>query len=189
MDASGILALARSEFEKRLRGVGDDQWGLPTPCEGWSVRELVNHVVAADRMYVPVLDGCSAAEALEVIQRDWLGDDPVAAFTEAADAQAAAFAQPGVFERTGHHPAGDLSGFELFGFRVADYTLHAWDLARATGGDEHLDDELVALVWAGMQPMAAYIGNTGFFGSGPSGAVGDDAPLQVRLLDMSGRRP
>jgi hypothetical protein len=37
--------------------------------------------------------------------------------------------------------------------------------------------------------MEGFIGKSGFFGSGPSGAVGEDAPLQTRLLDLSGRRP
>lgn len=189
MDASEILALAQSEFEKRLRGVQGDQWALPTPCEGWTVHDLVHHVVGADRMYLRVLAGAPADEAVMAMTGDVLGDDAVAAFTETAAAVAAAFDEPGVFERVGHHPAGDLSGFELFGFRVADYTLHAWDLARATGGDEQLDPELVALVWAGIQPMAPYIANTGFFGAGPSGTVGEDAPLQTRLLDLTGRRP
>ena len=41
----------------------------------------------------------------------------------------------------------------------------------------------------GMSPMAGFIGKSGFFGSGPSGEVGEDAPLQSRLLDLSGRRP
>jgi hypothetical protein len=27
------------------------------------------------------------------------------------------------------------------------------------------------------------------FGAGPSGTVADDAPLQVQLLDLTGRRP
>ncbi len=73
--------------------------------------------------------------------------------------------------------------------RVADALLHAWDLARAIGADEQLPAGLVAEVWAAMSPMAALIGGSGFFGSGPSGQVGEDAPLQLRLLDLSGRRP
>jgi hypothetical protein len=40
-----------------------------------------------------------------------------------------------------------------------------------------------------MQPMAPFIGQTGVFGSGPSGDVAADAPLQQRLLDFTGRRP
>jgi hypothetical protein len=73
--------------------------------------------------------------------------------------------------------------------RVGDAVLHAWDLARAIGADDRLPPELVAEVWAGMSPMAAFIGKTGFFGSAPSGEVGEDAALQDRLLDLSGRHP
>ena len=38
-------------------------------------------------------------------------------------------------------------------------------------------------------PDDAVYPQTGVFGAGPSGKVGDDAPLQVRLLDLTGRRP
>lgn len=33
------------------------------------------------------------------------------------------------------------------------------------------------------------IPHVGVFGSGPDGLVGDDAPLQTRLLNLLGRRP
>ena len=38
-------------------------------------------------------------------------------------------------------------------------------------------------------PMAPFIGEVGVFGSGPSGTVGDDATVKIRLLDLTGRRP
>ena len=63
------------------------------------------------------------------------------------------------------------------------------DLARAIGADEALDVGLVEQVWAGLIPMAPVIARSGVFGDGPSGLVGDDAALQARLLDLSGRRP
>ena len=37
--------------------------------------------------------------------------------------------------------------------------------------------------------MAPFIAEIGVFGSGPSGTVAEDAPLQQRLLDLTGRRP
>ena len=88
-----------------------------------------------------------------------------------------------------HPNIGDITAAQLFGFRIADLTLHAWDLARAIGANERLDDELVELVYAGMQPLTPFIAQTGMFGSGPSGEHADDVPTQTRMLDLSGRRP
>jgi hypothetical protein len=45
------------------------------------------------------------------------------------------------------------------------------------------------LAWEGLQPMVPFIGEIGAFGTGPSGTVAEDAPLQLRLLDLTGRRP
>jgi uncharacterized protein (TIGR03086 family) len=83
---------------------------------------------------------------------------------------------------------GDVPAAQLLGYRVTDLTLHGWDLARAVGGDESIDAELAEFVLAGLLPMAPVIAKIGVFGDGPSGSVGDDAPVQVRLLDFSGRR-
>lgn len=154
------------------------------------MRTLAQHVVGANRMTVKLLAGAPADEAVMAMVGDAvLGDDPVAAFVESADAQEAAFRQPGAFEATCHHAIGDIPGEMLFGFRVTDFTLHAWDLARAIGADEEIDSELVALLWERMEPMGPALGTTGLFGAGPSGAAGEDAALQHRLLDLSGRRP
>lgn len=190
MDAFEALDRARGEFDKRLRAVRSDQRDDPTPCEGWTVRTLVHHVVGANRMSVKLLAGAPTDEAvMAMVGDDVLGDDPVAAFVESADAQDAAFRAPGAMEATCHHAIGDIPGEMLFGFRVSDLTLHSWDLARAIGADEELDPELVALLWERMEPMGPVLGSLGLFGTGPSGSVGADAPLQHRLLDVSGRRP
>jgi uncharacterized protein (TIGR03086 family) len=189
MEPLDTFATARAEFEARLRLVTGADWDRATPCEGWTVRELVDHVVRGDRIAVRLLDGQAWEDAqTEVLGQD-LGDDPVAAFAEGADDLAATFAVPGAMERTCHHIAGEIPGAQLLGFRMGDYTLHAWDLARAIGADEALDPELVEVVWESLQPMAPFIGQTGVFGEGPSGTVGESAPLQTRLLDLTGRRP
>jgi len=102
----------------------------------------------------------------------------------------AGFAATGALGRTIAHPVmGEIPCSQFLGMRVGDALLHSWDLARAISADDQLDPELVAEVWAGMSPMAGFIGKSGFFGSGASGAVGQDASLQTRLLDLSGRRP
>ena len=109
---------------------------------------------------------------------------------EAFGAELARFNREGAVTMTVHHPAaGDIAGQTLLEFRTTDYVLHTWDLARATGGDERLPHDLVSSVWEALQWMAPFIAKTGVYGDGPSGTPGDDAPLQTRLLDLSGRRP
>ncbi|MCU0268248.1 MAG: TIGR03086 family metal-binding protein [Acidimicrobiales bacterium] len=189
MESLEALRRATAEFDRRLSSVTDGQWDAPTPCDDWTVRQLVSHVVGGNAMAVELLGGASSEQALPFLGGLPLGDDPLATFRAGAEAQLAAFASPGALERTCHHPMGDLPGAEVAGFRVGDLTLHSWDLARAIGADEDLDAELVAAVYARLEPMAPMLDQVGVFGEGPSGAVGADAPLQRRLLDLAGRRP
>jgi uncharacterized protein (TIGR03086 family) len=189
MDQFEALRQARAEFEKRLRAVAAGQWAAPTPCEGWTVRDLAHHVVSANLVAVHLLDGLSHEQALAATADDVLGDDPVAAFVDSAEALAPAFGAEGALERTCRHRLGAVSGEMLLGFRVTDLTLHAWDLARGIGADEELDGELVATLWERMEPLTDFVVSMGVFGEGPSGTVGADAPVQTRLLDLSGRRP
>lgn len=189
MDEFEALERAGAEFEKRVRAVGPEHWDVPTPCEGWTVRDLVHHVVGGDRMSLRLLAGDEAADAVQAMVGDILGDDPVAAYVDASEALDAAFREPGALERTCHHPIGDIPGDMLRNFRITDRSLHAWDLARAIGADEQLDEELVQGMLERMLPLADFVTATGLFGPGPSGEVGEDAPAQARLLDLSGRRP
>jgi uncharacterized protein (TIGR03086 family) len=184
-----LLRRAGAGFERRLAAVRPDQLMRPSPCDEWTVRDLVTHVVGECIMSVRLLDGASAEDTMAGLDDRILGDDAAAAFAQAARAENASFEQPHVTERIVHHPAMDMPAAQLLGFRIGGLTLHTWDLARATGGDETLDPDLVEAVWAQLSPMAPFIAQTGVFGAGPSGDVGQDRSLQLRLLDLSGRRP
>ena len=189
MDQLSALGVARSEFDRRLRAVGPGDWDRPTPCGDWTVRDLVVHVLGSSGMAEALFHGCSTEEAAAFHVPTAFPDDPVAAFNEAADAANAAVRRDGALEMTVHHPAGDFPGAVMLGFLVGDYALHAWDLARAIGADETLPDNLVVAVWGEIEPMLPIIGTIGAFGDGPSGTIPEDAPLQTRLLDATGRRP
>ena len=193
MGAVEMLARASGEFDRRLRDAGVPL-DAPTPCEGWTVRDLLQHVIVGNRIAVVMLEVRSKDEIVlarqELLEEDQIGDDPAAAFATSAAAQVAAFSAPGALGRTIHHHVFDtMPARQLVTFRICDLTLHTWDLARATGRDEVINDGLVDWVYAAMEPSASTIGSNGMFGKGPSGTLADDAPLQQRLLDLSGRRP
>lgn len=188
MDPSS-LDRAHAEVRRRLQSVTAQQWALPTPCEGWSVRDLVQHMAVGATMSRQILAGETWTREA-VVEEVSAVSDLRAEWEWRTAEERAGFAAFGALDRTVAHPVmGDIPCSQFLGMRVGDALLHAWDLARAIGADDQLAPELVAEVWTGMSPMAGFIGKSGFFGSGPSGEVGEDAPLQDRLLDLSGRRP
>jgi len=72
-------------------------------------------------------------------------------------------------------------------FYTADVFMHSWDLARATGQDDLLDEDYCAELLAGMLPMDEVLRASGQYG--PAAPVPDDAPVQDRLLGFIGRDP
>ena len=191
MEPIDALSRSRQEFEDRLRQIGDDQWNLSTPCTECSVGDLVNHVLLGTRMSAQLLGGDSREDVVSRLGDDLVRDsaDPVGDFVALADQMHDRFAGPEGLDGTVDHPMGVIPRALFIGFRVGDYGAHAWDLARAIGADEQIDAELVSFIWDDIQPMAPGLAKTGLFGDGSSGNVGDDAPLQVRWLDVIGRRP
>ena len=188
MEPMEALAAADTQFARVIRVVTVDDLEKPTPCEGWSVRGLLNHVIGGNRSSVMLLEGGSRDDVMALFGEDLIGDDYLVAYEDSIADSRAAFAEEGALGRTVHHPMGDIPATQLLQFRSSDLTLHGWDLARAIGADETIDPELASFVLEGLLPMAPMIASVGVFGEGPSGTVGDDAPAQERLLDLTGRR-
>jgi len=69
-----------------INRVGPDQWNAPTPCSDWNVRDVVNHVVEGNQVFVAVVEGGPMPER----GADHLGDDASAAVLREA------FVRPGV---------------------------------------------------------------------------------------------
>jgi len=66
-----------------------------------------------------------------------------------------------------------------------DVLVHTWDLARALGGDEHLDQDAVGHAYEGLKPMDAMIRMPGVFDA--KIAAPADADIQTQFLNFLGR--
>ena len=120
MGAVEMLARASGEFDRRLRDIAVPL-DATTPCEGWTVRDLLQHVIVGNRIAVVMLEGRSRDEIVlarqELLEEDQIGDDPAAAFASSGAAQVAAFSAPGALGGTIHHhvfdtmPARQLATF------------------------------------------------------------------------------
>ena len=185
MELPEVHAQALQATRAIVAGVKDDQWGDPTPCDGWDVRELVNHIVGGNYWVSPLVNGKTIEEVGDRLDGDVLGDDAVAAYDASAGEAAAAFRQPDAMERPVAVSYGPVPGSVYAGHRFIDVFIHGWDLAVATGQDTTLDPDLVQACWDVVQPQADLLGGSGMFGE--QGDVPEDADLQTRLLAQLGR--
>lgn len=168
-----------------VAGVGDDQWHLPTPCDDWDVRQLVNHIVAGNHWVSPLITGSTIADVGDRLDGDVLGDDPLAAY-EASQAEAdAAFSAPGAMEAPANVSYGPVPASIYAGHRFLDVLVHGWDLAKGTGQDATLRPDLVEACLAIAEPQADGLASSGAFGTDHD--VPDEASPQDRLLALLGR--
>jgi uncharacterized protein (TIGR03086 family) len=181
-------------YRRALGGFGDlvaqvrpDQWAAPTPCEAWTVRQLVNHIVYEDRWTVPLINGASLGSVGNRFEGDLLGDDPVAETRDALAEAAAAVSAPGALSRTVELSFGMTPASEYVRQLLADHLVHGWDLAAAIDADRDLDDGLVdeVNVWFPAN-------EEGYRAGGAIAAaveVPADARTQDRLIAAFGRDP
>ena len=189
MDHHEALDRAGDGFLTHLRAVSDDQWDAPTPCGDWTVKDLAQHLMGGSQMAVVLAGGGSKEDAMAALDTPLDEADPVGGVERVFAAESTAMADPEVLTRTLPHPAADLPGAQVLGFRVADRLVHTWDLATALDDDPALDEGAAEVVWDDLQPMLPVLGSLGMFGDGPSGDVHDDADVATRVLDAMGRRP
>jgi uncharacterized protein (TIGR03086 family) len=174
-------------FAGRVGQVRPEQWTAPTPCPGWDVRTLVNHLVYEQRWSVPILAGAALDEVGSRFDGDLLGDQPVAAVAEAAAAATAAAAEPGALARTVQLSFGDTPATEYLHQLFADHLIHGWDLAAAIGADRRLDPALVDFCAAWFTAREPLYRQSGVIGEPV--AVGAGATAQDRLIAAFGRDP
>ncbi|GGM56432.1 TIGR03086 family protein [Longimycelium tulufanense] len=187
MDLLTAHERALGEFGRRVHAVGDEQWPAPTPCTEWTVHDLVNHLVS-EQLWAPwLLRGATLADVGDRFDGDQLGSDPVASWDRAASGAGAAFRQPGALDGQVHTSSGLLPASEYGWQMTIDLAVHAWDLARAVGADERLDEELVQVVYLVLRPQAESWRAAGVFA--PAVTVAGSADLQAKLLALAGREP
>ncbi|MFE3191063.1 TIGR03086 family metal-binding protein [Nocardia sp. NPDC059240] len=162
----------------------------PTPCEGWNLRNLLEHCIVQHRGFAAASRG---EDDLALWKPQPLSDDPVAEYREAAEEVLAAFAEPGVLERQFPLPEvrdGIVIPAPLaISFHFIDYIVHTWDLARALGKTVEFDDDLLA---AGLPVAEAVPQGEHREQPGSSFAPVVDAPEASgldRILAVLGRSP
>jgi len=185
-DLPELHAHALESTRRYVAGVGADQWHLDTPCEGWDVRVLVNHIVTGNYWAAALSRGRTIEEVGDRLDGDVLGDDPLAEYEASAGDADASFRAPGAMDAPCAVSYGPVPGRVYCGHRLLDVLIHGWDVAIATGQDARLDLELVEACWAIVDEQRDMFTGSGMFGTEQD--AGADADRQIALLAVLGRR-
>lgn len=170
------------QFTDRAREVPADGWEAPAPCDGWVARDVVRHMVEWMPSFL-------AGMGMEVTPGPSVDADPAAAWEHVAAEVQALLDDPETAAREVEAgPLGRLRLAEVVDrIFTGDVLVHTWDLARATGLDETIDEQIAAEMLEGMLPMDEMLRSSGHFG--PRVDVPDTADVTTRLIAFTGRHP
>ncbi len=177
------LSVAAEVASQVIDAITDDQWSRPTPCGDWTVRDLVEHVVAGNAGFTAALSEQPTAPGPTAERSGNLASD----YGRSVRALLDAFRQPGVLEKVVGVPFGTVPGVIALHLRITELLVHGWDLARATGQAVTFPEDLAEQELAFTRLALADIppGRSPF---GPPEPVADDAPAIDRLAACLGRR-
>lgn len=172
---------AADAFARRVAGTTD--WDAPTPVAQWRARDVVGHLTT----WLPALLASGCEVRLSPVPSADV--DPVGAWA-GLDAQLRSLLDDPATEQVvfEHEHIGRMQLPQMLDqFFTRDVVFHTWDLARATGQDDRLDQDYLAEALAGMQAQAEMIRASGQFGEQQTEP--DDASVQERFFAFIGRDP
>jgi uncharacterized protein (TIGR03086 family) len=176
MTESGDRYRRRADaFAELITHTAPERWTDPSPCAGWTARDVVAHVVDYSAHVLREKAGMSEVPAFADF------DDPATAFG------AIRRLVERLLDAAGTTP--DMANY--FDLAVSfDLPQHGWDLARATEQDPTIDPEEVEGLWRSLSQAPdvwKWQRANGWYAAPV--AVPIDAPLQDRVLGLIGRDP
>lgn len=160
--AEPVLELLRQEWaelSKLLGKLDQGEWSLPTDLPGWSVQDVVAHVIGTERMLAgdptpdPPAMGSHVLNAIGEVNEAWVesyrrrSPDEVRQDFRGITTQRLAELEalsPEEWDRVGFTPEGEGPYRSFMEIRVFDCWQHEQDIRRATNRPGHLDGTVAA---------------------------------------------
>lgn len=169
-----------------------DQYDSPTPCSAWTVRDLVNHIAMMLLMTRDAGTRTASDPSLLIANPvPLLAGRPVPEWASlvagSAGPAATAWSEPAAWEGEAGFGETCMPATALGGILIAEFTVHAWDTAAATGQRLTVPGSLAEATFATYSREAPRMRSVGLLGAEvPQDA---DAPVLDHALALSGRNP
>lgn len=186
-DPRPTFAASLNQVEHQVDALEPEDMDRPTPCEEYDVRTLIAHLVAVLRKLEVVRHGGDMRQVPDpAVEVD---GDAVAALRRARTALDEAWVEAAALDPEYSVAWGTMTGCELLDAYTHEFTVHAWDLAQASGRGPELDPTLAeaAIEWFSSNVPADDRSDEG----GPFGPVvpvASGADEYTRLAGFVGRQ-
>jgi uncharacterized protein (TIGR03086 family) len=193
MNEKDVFILADEALKNVVEQIRDDQWDTRVPDDmsprqpGMTLRRIVNYHAYDDAWVPDVLAGRTIADVGARWDGDLLGDHPKLNFAGIVETAVMTVRGFDDLDRTVHLSYGDFAAREYLKHITSFRGLRVYDIARFIGTDTSMPGDLVQGLWDEIAPEVEQWRQMGVFG--PAVEVAESAPLQDRLLGLTGRRP
>ena len=193
MSEQDVFVLADEALKKVVDEIRDDQWESRVPDDmsprqpGMTLRRIIDYHAYDDAWVPDVLAGRTIEEVGAKHDGDLLGDHPKLSFAVIVETAVTAVRDLDDLDKIVHLSYGDYPAREYLKHITSFRGLRAYDIAKFIGADTTLPGDLVQGLWDEIAPAAEEWRQMGVFG--PAVGVSEEAPLQNRLLGLTGREP
>lgn len=192
MTIQELFILANKTLFEVVKQVKEDQMELILPeTDSWTpnmqVRHWLNTHAYENRCVPEVLNGKKDFVLNADFKEVLLGDNPHENYEKYHTMAQNAVKNLDDPQKIVHITYGDFSATDYLRDIIIERSFAAYDLAKFIGADTKLPDDLVEGLWEITLPVADTLREYGVFKAKID--VPEDAPLQQRLLGLTGRDP
>jgi uncharacterized protein (TIGR03086 family) len=154
MDHLDVMNRTFDATRQVVSAVRPEQLDSPSPCDGWTVRDVLNHLVGGMEHFAHAAAN-EDSEPFDFQHKapDVVGDDPATAYDGAAKRCADAWTARGDLEGTARMLGNDSPAVMTWQANVGDSLIHGWDIATATGQTYPIDAPVAAEMYQRMNGM------------------------------------
>ncbi len=179
---AGVTAQVRELIENTSSASFD----LPTPCDEFNVRQLLDHLVLVMNRLAVIGAG---EHWSTVMPEDFaLEDGHGEAFVKAAHGVMNAWQDPARLEQVFEVPWGELPGVAIVSFYTAELATHGWDLATATERELTIADDLLGAAMFAAKSLPAEGRDDPAIPFSPVVDPGESAPVLAQIVGWFGRK-
>ncbi|MFI5709135.1 TIGR03086 family metal-binding protein [Kribbella sp. NPDC051620] len=185
-DPRPMLARALDQTQAMIDTIGADDLALPTPCPEYDVETLLGHLMTVIARIDLALTGNNPLSIPTVTPgvTDFAGT-----WKERRAVADETLSNPDVLTMTCTVPWGTIPGAAAIASYTSELATHAWDLAKATGRTDLLDDAIAIYCLPLSQQFLPAEPRGGHIPFGPVVDVPADASPYDRLAGWQGRQP